>query len=128
MNKLRLQFFAELRRQLYSDEEDRAFFLDVQASIKALKLRLDDGLVAIMQLEQHLLNVACDDPGCAIGINLILPCLQARLDDLASEHAAAEAERAQAELLEQTVRPLPHTMSAILLLFHQFCLTHACCV
>jgi hypothetical protein len=105
VTKLRGQFFGDLRRQLYSDEEDRSFFLDIQASIKLLNGRLEQGLVAVIQLEQNLLNITCDDPGATIGFGLILPCLQARLDGLAAEHAALEAERAEADLLRQSVRP-----------------------
>ena len=48
-------------------------------------------------LEMFLMNVACNDPGAAIGANLVLPFLQDRLDSLALEYAdqkAAEAEQA----------------------------------
>ena len=104
VRKLRAQFFDDLRRQLYTAADDRAFFADIQASLVTLSAQLEQGQVAILYLEQNLLNVTCDDPGAALGLNVVLPLLQDRLDDLAAEHAAREADRVQAELLQQTVR------------------------
>jgi hypothetical protein len=104
LGKLRAQFFGDLRRQLYTDEDDKSFYDDVQASLKTLGEQLEQGAVAAAQLEQHLLNVTCDDPGATVGMGLILPLLQARLDELAAEHAAREARRAEVELLRQSVR------------------------
>jgi hypothetical protein len=106
VRKCRSQFFEEMRRQLYSDEEDRIFFADVQNSIKSLNNQMDEGQVAIIHLEQYLLNVTCDDPGAALGLTVILPLLQDRLDELAAEHAAQEADRVQQELLLQSVRTM----------------------
>jgi hypothetical protein len=102
--KIRSQFFSDFRRQLYNNEDDRSFYVEVQASLKTLGEQLEQGKVAIGQLEQHLLNVACDDPGATVGMGLILPVLQTRLDGLASEHATQEAQRAELELLQQTVQ------------------------
>jgi hypothetical protein len=112
VRKCRAQFFEEMRHQLYSDEEDRLFFADVQASIKSLNSQIEQGQVAIIHLEQHLLNVTCDDPGAALGLSVILPLLQDRLDMLAAEHAAREAERVQQELLQQSVRCLTLRLAA----------------
>lgn len=108
VRKLRAQFFDDMRRQLYTDADDRAFFADIQASIVSLAAQMEQGQVAILYLEQNLLNVSCDDPGAALGLNVVLPLLQDRLDDVAAAHAAREADRVQAELLQQTVRCL-HT-------------------
>ena len=78
--RLRHHFCADLRRQLYSDADDRAFYKEVQHSLKRLDELIEEGRVAVAQLEQHLLHVACDDPGAAVGMALILPRLQVRSD------------------------------------------------
>lgn len=41
-----------------------------------MERRLEEGRVALQHLEVMLLNVGCDDPGTAIGTQLLLPLLQ----------------------------------------------------
>jgi hypothetical protein len=43
---------------------------------KMIEKRMEENRVAIQHLEMQLVNVACDDPGIAIGSQLILPALQ----------------------------------------------------
>ena len=46
----------------------------------------------------QLINVACDDPGAAIGANMALPLLQDRLDACARKFAEERALEAQEAL------------------------------
>lgn len=66
----------DVRKQLYTDEDDRTFFAWIQRERKAVEERLADGAAALQHLEMALVNVACDDPGAAIGAQLALPLLQ----------------------------------------------------
>ena len=50
-----------------------------------------------------LVNVACNDPGAAIGSSLILPILQERLDNLALEYAAEKAAEAEKAIIRMEV-------------------------
>ena len=60
---------------------------------------------ALQHLEMQLINVACDDPGAAIGANMALPLLQDRLDACARKYAEERALEAQ-EALFLTEVPL----------------------
>lgn len=51
----------------------------------------------------QLINVACDDPGAAIGAQLALPLLMERLDSKALEYAAARAREAEDEVMRMEV-------------------------
>lgn len=102
--RLRNQFFEEMRKQLYSEAEDRFFYSEIQKGIRAVEVRLEEGEVAVAQLEAQLLNVACDDPGSTVGMVLLLPALCDRLDALAAEHAAELAAAAEQELITLNVR------------------------
>ena len=68
----------DVRRQLYSAEDDRTFFDWTRRELRAVEKRLEDGRAALAHLELALVNVACDDPGAAVGAQLALPLLQAR--------------------------------------------------
>lgn len=50
------------------------------------------------------MNVACDDPGAAIGSQLVLPLLQERLDAAALEYKAERAKMAEDEIIAMEVR------------------------
>ena len=87
----------DVRRQLYGDEDYKNFFEWILDEIKIINKKLEAGSAVLHHLEMFLMNVACNDPGAAIGANLVLPFLQDRLDSLALEYAdqkAAEAEQA----------------------------------
>lgn len=66
----------DVRRQLYSDKDDREIFSTIQDQLRRIDKRLEDGRAALQHLEMALINVACDDPGAAIGAQLVLPLLQ----------------------------------------------------
>lgn len=64
---------------------------------------MKNGRAAICHLHQHLLSATCDDPSPAIGLLLVLPYIQQRLDGMLQEHAASQAKQAEAELLMAAV-------------------------
>ena len=66
----------DVRRQLYSDKDDREIFSTIQDQLRRIDKLLEDGRAALQHLEMALINVACDDPGAAIGAQLVLPLLQ----------------------------------------------------
>ena len=66
-------------------------------------MKMRDGRAAICHLHQQLLSATCDDPSPAIGMLLVLPYIQQRLDGMLEEHAATQAKQAEAELLLATV-------------------------
>ncbi|WIA33521.1 hypothetical protein OEZ86_006646 [Tetradesmus obliquus] len=99
LNKLRQHFHKDVRKQLYSDVDDRAFFDRIKTALKAIEGRLEEGRVALQHLELMLTNVACDDPGAAIGSQLVLPLLQERLDAAALAFKAERAKMAEEEII-----------------------------
>ena len=68
----------DVRKQLYTDEDDRTFFAWIQKERRTVEDRLADGAAALQHLEMALVNTACDDPGAAVGAQLALPLLQVR--------------------------------------------------
>lgn len=94
----------DVRRQLYGDEDDRKFFAWVQGQVKQIEKRLEEGRAVLLHLENYLINVACDDPGMAIGMQLALPILQERLDAKALEYADQKAREAQDAIFKMEVR------------------------
>eukprot|EP00967_Tisochrysis_lutea_P037380 scaffold44939_cov18-Tisochrysis_lutea.AAC.1 len=50
--------------------------LFLQKEIKAIEKRFEEASVVIQHLEMHIINAACDDPGTALGSQLLLPLLQ----------------------------------------------------
>jgi hypothetical protein len=72
----RQHFHKDVRKQLYSDNDDRQFFDRIKCALKTIEGRLEEGRVALQHLELFLVNVACDDPGATIGSQLVLPLLQ----------------------------------------------------
>jgi hypothetical protein len=97
--KLRSQFFSDLRRQLYTDQDDLKYFDDVSTSLRSIQNRLNESTAAVSIMSEQLFLVTCDDPGPLITMKLVLPMLRERLDALADAHAAKQAEAAEAELL-----------------------------
>lgn len=95
-----------MRRQLYGDEDDRKFFQWVQSQLKQTEKRLEDGRAVLHHLEAQLINVACDDPGAAIGAQLALPLLQERLDAKAQDFARQKAAQAEEDIIKMEVSQL----------------------
>ena len=104
LETLRNNFNTTFRKELYVPADDIAIFETVQKQLKEIERRLEEGRVAAQHLLQFAINVACDDPGIAIGQNIVLPYLQEKLDlkglDWANEKAAA----AQDEVIRMEVR------------------------
>ena len=72
-----------------------------------------------------LMNVACNDPGAAIGGNLVLPILQERLDSLALDYAAEKAAEAEKAIIKMEVGlENPVAFACSLLQPHYRCLIH----
>lgn len=117
LTKLRNHFHKDVRKQLYSDQDDKNFFEALKVALKAIEKRLEDSSVALQHLEMALINVACDDPGAMIGTQLALPILQDRLDARAMEHAAQRAKVAEDEVMRMEVREkglsCPKTAAAV---------------
>lgn len=100
----RQHFHKDVRKQLYSEDDDRNFFNRIKDALKSTEARLEEGRVALQHLEMFLLNVACDDPGAAIGAQLVLPMLQDRLDGAALTFKAERAKMAEDEIIAMEVR------------------------
>lgn len=99
----RQHFHKDVRKQLYSEDDDRSFFNRIKDALKSTEARLEEGRVALQHLEMFLLNVACDDPGAAIGTQLVLPMLQERLDAAALAFKAERAKMAEDEIIAMEV-------------------------
>ena len=74
----------DVRRQLYSMDDDRTFFDWIQKELRAVERRLEDGRAVLAHLEGALINVSCNDPGAVVGQQLGVPSLPARRDGTAS--------------------------------------------
>jgi len=103
----RQHFHKDVRKQLYSEDDDRSFFNRIKDALKSTEACLEEGRVALQHLEMFLLNVACDDPGAAIGTQLVLPMLQERLDAAALAFKAERAKMAEDEIIAMEVRGSP---------------------
>ncbi|BDA41097.1 probable inactive ubiquitin carboxyl-terminal hydrolase 54 at C-terminar half [Coccomyxa sp. Obi] len=101
LQKLRSHFQKDVRRQLYSMDDDRNFFDWIQKELRAVERRLEDGRAVLAHLEGALINVSCDDPGAPIGQQLALPLLQERLDVKAREYAAQRAAAAEEAIIKE---------------------------
>ena len=95
--------WQDVRRQLYSDKDDREIFTTIQDQLRRIDKQLEDGRAALQHLEMALINVACDDPGAAIGGHLILPLLQERLDGKALDFADRRAVEAEEDIIRMEV-------------------------
>lgn len=104
LSRLRHQFRTEVCHQLYHLEDDIALFGQINRQLKEVSSKVEDGRAALQHLEAFVLNVSCDDPGIAIGINLILPFIQQKLDSKALEFASQKANAALDEVTEMEVR------------------------
>lgn len=93
----------DVRRQLYGDDDYKNFFEWILDEIKHINKKLEAGSAVLHHLEMFLMNVACNDPGAAIGANLVLPILQDRLDALALEFAAEKAAEAEKAIIKMEV-------------------------
>lgn len=93
-------FQKDVRQQLYTDADDVAHFDKVKSQLSEIDERVEEGKVAIQLLKSFVINVACDDPGTTLGVQLLLPFLQEKLDAKALEHAAKLAAAAEDEILK----------------------------
>ena len=114
----------DVRRQLYSMDDDRTFFDWIQKELRAVERRLEDGRAVLAHLEGALINVSCNDPGAVVGQQLALPILQERLDAQARDYAAQRAAAAEEAIIKEEVqtRPWPRSQHAMPQL------QDACCV
>lgn len=96
-----------MRRQLYGDDDDRTFFDWIRNELRAVEKKLEEGRAVLHHLEMFLVNVACNDPGAAVGAGLLLPLLQDRLDAKALEYAAQRAAEAEEAIIRMEVSPFP---------------------
>jgi len=93
----------DVRRQLYSMDDDRTFFDWIQKELRAVEKRLEDGRAVLAHLEGALINVSCNDPGAVVGQQLSLPILQERLDARARDYAAQRAAAAEEAIIKEEV-------------------------
>lgn len=93
----------DVRRQLYTLEDDVTFFDWIKNELKSVEKRLEDGRAVLQHMEMFLISVACDDPGATIGVQLALPLLQERLDAKAMEYKDKRAGEAAHELFLEEV-------------------------
>lgn len=100
LSKARAAFHKDFKKQLYSDLDEQTFCNRIRAELKTVEKRLEDGAVVLQHLEMFLINVACDDPGAAIGTSVILPLLQERLDKEAMQFSMKRASEAMDALLK----------------------------
>lgn len=68
---------------------------------KIMQSFIAEGEVAIGHCEMVLINVACDDPGATLGIQVILPILQQRIDMRIALSQMEKAERLVAQLIRE---------------------------
>ena len=101
----------DVRRQLYSMDDDRTFFDWIQKELRAVERRLEDGRAVLAHLEGALINVSCNDPGAVVGQQLALPILQERLDAKAREYAAQRAAAAEEAIIKEEVQTRPASCS-----------------
>ncbi len=104
----------DVRRQLYSMDDDRTFFDWIQKELRAVERRLEDGRAVLAHLEGALINVSCNDPGAVVGQQLALPILQERLDAKARDYAAQRAAAAEELIIKEEVRADPHAYPAFI--------------
>ena len=62
--------------RLCSKDHDIKCSKRIQEQLKDTEKWLAEGRAALVHLQNHLINVACDDPGAAIGAQVALPILQ----------------------------------------------------
>ena len=101
--KRRMHFHKEIRKQLYTEKEDRSFFDNIKSVLKDLEKRIDTGCAALSHMETTIVNLACDDPGALIGSNVLLPKHQRRIDLGAEQHMQRKAKEAEDEILRLEV-------------------------
>ncbi|KAK3238049.1 hypothetical protein CYMTET_51912 [Cymbomonas tetramitiformis] len=100
----RTQFHNEIKKQLYSDKDDKMFFDKIKNKMAEMEKQLEKSSAALVHQELRLLNLACVDPGATIGTTILLPFLQERIEGLASNHASNAAQAAQEQLLLEEVK------------------------
>ena len=66
----------DVQCRLCGKDDDITVFRRVQGQLKDTEKRLAEGRAVLYYLQNQLIDVACDDPGAAIGRELALPILQ----------------------------------------------------
>ena len=66
----------DVRRRLCSNADDIKVYKCIQEQLQDTEKRLAEGWAVLDYLQDQLTDVACDDPGTAIGAWLALPILQ----------------------------------------------------
>lgn len=66
----------DMCRQLYSEDHDIDFVKCTQVQLKDTEKRIGEGRSVLLHLQNQLIEVACDNPGAAIGMQVALPILQ----------------------------------------------------
>ena len=61
---------------LYVEDDDTEISEWIQGQLKDTERRLAEGRAVLIYLQNQLVNLACDDPGAAIGAQVALPFLQ----------------------------------------------------
>lgn len=61
--KQRENFWRNYRTKLYRESEDIEMYNQILSQLRCIENKLEEGKVALVHLEMHLINVACDDPG-----------------------------------------------------------------
>ena len=81
------------------------FGLDLGRRLNAMRGRIEalqyEGGAALSHLEMQMINVSCDDPGASVGLQLVLPILQQRLDLEGLRRKAASAELLSLQLIDE---------------------------
>ena len=96
--KTKPSILQDVRYQLHGEAEDHRLYQLAQKQLKQIEKRQLKGQAVLPLLENSVINLACDDPGAAIGPQLILPTLRKRLLDRAHEFHQAEAIRERAQV------------------------------
>ena len=66
----------DVRHLLYDKDDDIEVYKWIQRQLKDTEKRMAEGRAILIYLQNQLVNVACDDPGAAIGAQVALPFLQ----------------------------------------------------
>lgn len=110
----------DVRYQLHDEAEDHRLYKLAQKQLKQIEKRQLKGQAVLPLLENSVINLACDDPGAAIGPQLILPTLRKRLLDRAHEFHQAEAIRERVQVA--TVTSAAATVTVCMALKHCSCM------
>ena len=80
----------------------------LQQHVKEGERWLAANRAALIHLEAQVINVACDDPGRAVGATVLLPMLRERIESQAYAHFNKDV-----LLAEQKVCPIRHLSASV---------------